>query len=1065
MSAPRTLTAMGYKKAEIARMGIADAEQISAMGKLGYTKDEIKGMDIDRRNLVINNRVQAESLRQFYKRKHELDTHFLKGVDSATLHDISALQTGTRDVYRNFEDVFGPNYPAIKAGLLDPFDAAKGVFIDEQRSVLADLQKNVVDGLGIKKGSKLSEAVQLFGEKKITLEQIKENYPNDWEKVVKAEQWFRNAYDTMLADLNRIREYYYPTHPLYPETTKQIPARQNYFRHFQEMTDGFQGLANIFDSPANIDPSLAISSQFTKPKTKWLSFAQQRKGDQTTYDAVGGFLDYLKANAYAKHIDPFIQMFRGVDAEAKSKANPGYYLHSTQGLAEELGNKVDPMQQIAEMTAPSKIKNFLIARGMHDRDALRMAKDLSKVNDAVGVKEYLTQNLTPEGLGEFNAKAPAEESGNKLNNFLKFLDNFANDLAGKTNPLDRPIQDNLVGRQAFKAINWVNSRVKANTILGNLSSTFSQLFNIPQGVADAGVINSTKAIGDSLAGIFVKDTPMSQSSFMKERYFDDYARFDTGILNNAKDFAAWITSVGDEIGTKFIWNAEYRKAIGNKEPDPVKFADDWTRKMVAGRGIGEVPILQKSKLVGLVMPFQLEVTNQWRVFSDWAKNDPTKLAIAKKLIIFSVTSFLMNAAKRQITGSDTSFDPLNAAIEGIDEYQKEKNKVTGALKATGRMAGEVASNFPGGQSMAAMYPEYGAKDVLGTGMDLPARSEFFGKGDPTRFGGGLIASKSLTDPLYSLLPPFGGQQLKKTIGGVDSLMQGYATSGTGKVLTPVDPNIPNVMRGVLFGKNAIGEVQDAHANNQSPLSSDQTEKFMITGKPYFDSVMASRAADNEKKVLQNSAKSGDVSVQPGEIGGGVYRLKDGNFYVPALVAGDKTFKTAALAKRAMAREDFEASSDTYRDMGDYVLLKDSITGTTTSPSKDVFDISQNDKEMNLSKDRKDYGSWMKSAENNYKILFRILQNPNLNPQEKNVFTDKYETLLREYAKFQSYGGAFEAGKKLEEKYRYPLVDNEMLAIDRLIKGAIPKKIARNRHPLALVPTRIPVVHRTSKHGK
>lgn len=1073
MSAPRTLTAMGYKKAEIARMGIADAEQISAMGKLGHTKDEIKGMDIDRRNLVINNRVQAESLRQFYKRKHELDTKFLDGVDPKTLSDISPFQTGTRDLYRNFETVFGgkyndPMFQKIKQNLLDPFDAAKGAFVDEQRSVLADLKKNVVDGLGIKKGSDLSAAVQLFGEKKITLEQLKEQFPKDWEKVVKAESWFRNSYDTMLTDLNRIREYYYPTHPLYPETTKQIPARQNYFRHFQEMTDGFQGLANIFDSPANIDPSLALSSEFTKPKTKWLSFAQQRKGDQTTYDAVGGFLDYLKANAYAKHIDPFIQMFRGADAELKSKADPKSYLHTTTGLAEELTNKVDPMQQIADMTSSAKIKNFLVEKGLQDRDALRMAKDLSGIKDAIGVKEYLAQNLTPEGMNEFNAKAPAEDSANKLNNFLTFLDDFANDLSGKTNPADRWAQKRL-GRTKFKAINWVNSRVKANTILGNVSSTLSQLFNIPQGVADAGVFNSTKAIGDSLAGIFMKDTPMSQSSFIKERYFDDYSNFDTGIINNTKNFAAWMTSVGDEIGTKYVWNAEYRKALEVGAADPVKYADDWTRRMVAGRGIGEVPIDQKAKLVQLFMPFQLEVANQWRVFGDWAKNDPTKLAMAKKLIIFSVASFLMNAAKRSITGSDTSFDPLNALIEGIGEYQKEKNPVTGALKATGRMAGEFASNIPGGQQVASIYPEYGAKDVFGTGLNLPLRKDFFGNGDPTRLGGGLIASKSLTDPIYSLMPPFGGQQVKKTLGGIGALAQGYSTSGTGNVVTPVTPDATNVMKGVLFGKNALSEVQDAHANNQTPLSADQTEKFKMLGndKGYFDNVMSGRAADKEKKAIMDGKTPSSGMPISGPISEGITPLSDGTFFVKSIGKNGKTFDTPEEASLEIAKDGFMKSDKNLMEYNGTVFRKyRDATGNiaVSTMAKDEYTSKMNSAQLAGFKSSDNYKGWIDTAQKQFEILNARLNDPMTDDLDRMTIQHDIETLVGEYAKFSEYGG-FKKPKAVSEKYKYPIVDPEWNRIQSLIAGTTGTKFRMTPKILPLVMRRAPAVHRRSVYKK
>lgn len=75
----------------------------------------------------------------------------------------------------------------------------------------------------------------------------------------------------------------------------------------------------------------------------------------------------------------------------------------------------------------------------------------------------------------------------KLNNFIEFLHDFFNDLAGKTNPLDRTAQKWIPGgRQTFRVINWMNSRVKANVMVGNASASLAQVFNVPQGMANVG---------------------------------------------------------------------------------------------------------------------------------------------------------------------------------------------------------------------------------------------------------------------------------------------------------------------------------------------------------------------------------------------------------------------------------------------------------------------------------------------------------------------------------------------------------------------------------------------------
>ena len=51
---------------------------------------------------------------------------------------------------------------------------------------------------------------------------------------------------------------------------------------------------------------------------------------------------------------------------------------------------------------------------------------------------------------------------------------------------------------------------------------------------------------------------------------------------------------------------------------------------------------------------------------------------------------------------------------------------------------------------------------------LPEKS--FLQRRPDALGGGFT-TKGLQDPLYKLLPPFGGQQIKRTIEGVDQLIK------------------------------------------------------------------------------------------------------------------------------------------------------------------------------------------------------------------------------------------------------------------------------------------------------
>ncbi len=656
------------------------------------------------------------------------------------IKDKSGFSYNMKDVYRNFKDAFGKHYDTIKKKILDPFDNAKKSFVDMQKKYTDDLYENVVKKLGMGKDTNESAAIQWFGEGvkpakvtdpqtgrnvwgqvKYTLDDLKREFPNKWEKIVEADKWFRQKYNELIDQVNASRIQIYPNNP-----EKLVPYRKDYYRHFREMADGIQGVKNLFETPSQIDPSLAGVSEFTKPKSRWASFMQKRGLGKYKADAVGGFLDYIKAASYATHIDPQISVFRGL------------------------------AKDIAEGTAKTR----------------------------------------------------------NANGFIKYLQDFANDLAGKTNPADRWLQDNIPGgRTTFRIINWINSRVKANTVLGNISSSLSQIANIPQGIAYVkNPVHITKGAGNFMASIFDAGHAKlyKKSQFLSERFSQRlFSRFDTKMLDYPKRFAAWMLGALDEVGTKFIWSSTYNKAIAEGIQNPIKYADDVARRMVAGRGIGEMPLLQKSKIFQLVAPFQVEVGNLWHVMKDFvSEKDFGGLAI------LFVANYLLNKGMEELRGSGVTFDPIGA----IEDALKEEG--TTPLQKAGRLGGEILSNIPLGQTVATILPE-----------DM--RKQFFGREDPTRYGTSLLAIKGLQDPLYKLALPFGGSQLKKTIEAQRALNKGgvYGKTKEGEeyLKYPVEQTTGSKIKGALFGTGAFPETREYYSSNQRPLGVNQTIVAQQTG--------------------------------------------------------------------------------------------------------------------------------------------------------------------------------------------------------------------------------------------
>lgn len=632
--------------------------------------------------------------------------------------DISNAKVQFRDIYRNTRQVFGKDSAVADEILLEPFNQAKGRYIDFLNKETAEL----ADNIKIRANSKESKYVRLYGEGKVTREELVNKFGEDKTlEIIEADNFFRTKYDQLLGELNKIEQQIYPNSPY-----KWTPKKTNYYRHAPKAGNDFSRLQNILEKPTKIDPLLVGISETTEPKSKWASFKQARHTETTESDAVGGYIDYLKSIGYAIHIDPQIGRIR-------------------------------------EFTE-------VLKRG-------------------TGVKK-------------------------NLNNYIQNLTNFANELSGKTHLLDRAVMEVIPGgRKGLSVLTWLNNRVKANTILLNVKSSLAQILNLPQALATAGPINSAKGATMALAQIF-KTGPMSKSTFIKERYFRGFNKFDKGILENTKKFASWMIGVLDEVATKTIWNGQYAKAVNLGEKNPIKFADDATRSLVAGRGIGEKPSIQNSQTFQLLAPFQYEMTNVWWVMEDIAKNNPKMKDKIGQFMTFFVYVYLMDNIFESITGGRPLLDPIEAVSDGIKEIKADKG-VAGWTKAGGRLFGEVVTNIPGGQFLGSVYPEFG---FTVAGAKMPSRKEFFGSADPTRFGEGLLSTKALSDPLFKIAPPYGGAQLKKTLQGLSTVDKGKSTNTGGKFEHKVEQSLSNYITGSLFGKYGLPESKAYYKKKEEKAS-------------------------------------------------------------------------------------------------------------------------------------------------------------------------------------------------------------------------------------------------------
>ena len=608
---------------------------------------------------------------------------------------------------------------------------------------------------------------------------------------------------------------------------KQIRKRNDYFHHFQELTSEFAQIADIFANDQRIPASLAGKSENTKPRTIWTGIAQARS-NQNYYaeDAVGGILRYSGVAEKLLAFDPVISRFRDV-----------------------------------------------------------------------------TNSIRTAGTMLDEEKAHA---GNNAGQFASWADKLTNQIAGKTNFLDRVISDNTgkLGRATMKTIQKLNSRVKSNAILGNVRSALVQIGNIPNAAlympnpldwarGGRALISSIKS-GDST----IKDARAS-SNFMNRRYMDDGVEAITKdiqkgkLTDKPKEFALWMLGAGDRAASEVIWHTAYSKGVSDPAvlerakngfrdyESAVDYADDITRRSVAGRGEGDIPIVQSSNIVGLVAPFQIEVTNSFNAFKEQVgkKN-------AAGVIAFELSTFIMNCAFEQIfSDRPLGFDFISAVLDAIkeaggDDEEEEKDIFKDAVevaKLTGsRSLGELLSGMPFGTQIANII----------TGGDEQRAENWFGDNDPTRYGTGNIGISALgdiidlgtsvaegektdlmewIDTLAPVALPWGGKQLSRTIQGAEQIIKGgnYGTDKDGQEYLKYlqDDDVGNTIKTLLFGKYAGDNAQEYIDSGFKRLSADETaamekaENFGIPKNEFYDLVLGlkeyKKDAEKREALLAN----------------------------------------------------------------------------------------------------------------------------------------------------------------------------------------------------------------------
>lgn len=746
------------------------------------------------RKLIDNLRAkQAETMRDI-----ETSGALMDAIDSETVernYDLAAIADDLKDVdkglkiksgnyrfndvYRNFERVFGEHFDVVRP-LLESFDSAKGDYAHDAVGTAQELYSYIVKGLGIKPGSKESKAIQWIAEGERT--------PN-----------LKNA-----GDMAALKEMGEDIEHLKPDVKVPYTKEQLYREFGKEKAD------NIVKAEG------------------W--FREQ-------YDRLINEINRTRRRIYPNNPDKLIPKRKDYMRHFRELRD------GVLGLVDILrqDNNITPnLAGISEFTQPKKKWASIDQQrkgNVTDEGAIEGFLDyLPQAEYAVYIDPYIDRFRS---LGRDLAQLKTDAGKSDLNSFIAYLGDFANDLAGKTSGIDRVILKSMGsnGRTMLRALGWLNNRTKANAVMANAGSIAKQVMNLPNGM-----MYMQNPVGSMLRGIvdvakgLDKDSKVSQnykkSGFLTERFMDKaFQKFERMSVGRA---AGSLLGMADEFGTRAIWNGLYHEAVQNGEPDPAAYADRLTRKAVAGRGIGELPLAYKTQVGKLVLPFQVEVNNTWNVLRDTIQGKTPKGKLpdygnrVMKTLVWMLATWALGAALEEAVGSKGGFDPLGDIIDGWQQgysEQPEAGKLQKAGRAAKRAVQNLAGDFIGSRSFGWMAAElmdaidsdwsdrfFNGSIFPSQGVNVPALQSLT-KTVKKASSGDLVGA--LAEVGTSFVTPFGGKQLDKTIRGLGDVKRGggyqnniyeeLSTGERGDQLYELDDSVWNAIRAGAFGPSALQE--------------------------------------------------------------------------------------------------------------------------------------------------------------------------------------------------------------------------------------------------------------------
>lgn len=712
-----------------------------------------------------------------------------------------------------------------------------------------------------------------------------------------------------------------------------IMERKDYITHLGEMQSGKGAIAAMYGGAKNLlsGGDVAIESRKSllaklagrtglfKPSQKFNQFAMQRVGDVKPTDPFTPLMEYSKIALHNIHMTDAITMNRSLEVavRAASEARQEFAGKGTSGI-QKLADRVDALYNSAasgnvnaEELTQVRNKLYGLERAIGRKiDGIRELNRLARKADKFGVEKLdakdinslkeTTNNMAEsldKMLNDVNFMKLMSDSANGLTQFVGFVQEHANRLAGKTDPFQRLVNDTepSLGSKLLGATGRALMKQAAlSKIVGNMNSVVAQTASLPalfsttnpKALIQAFKLKNRKAI-------------LQKSDALALRYADDNLTDDTKFEKTMK--TAGIPMEVVERGViEYTFLAKYNQAINNglSDADAVRYAERFINDTVTLRDQISTPRAYNRLLPASFLQFTREVTQQNRYVWNQMSN--------KQRVALAVNTAIAYSAIEALTGNKPGVDPLGTLIEivgdwlsGGDDDDKD-NSVQAKLERTiQKVAGQAVTAVPIATAVVNTATTkddrkklFGKESNLGRYdgtipvVDLPRKLiDTKGKLDEAakarEDGDDDKAEAKTKDAMYNILGQLpAGSQLKKTIQGIAAAHSGEVKDGKGETKVEFEKDNPfNLVQGALFGKNALIPVQVEEGKNSwvnlfktGGLVANASSGLQIN-MPTNNNPQQKQATDNQID-LQGLSKKEAASIKK-KLKKGDYTFQDG----------------------------------------------------------------------------------------------------------------------------------------------------------------------------------------------